>query len=106
MFGTKKSELIKGLDAVRRRVCCYTGDPCDCKFGAYGDEAKGAPVYFGEQTGCPEIRQAATLLAAMSEDEFRRLCERANVSVFEYDPIEPVQHNEPCRNFFGEGFDD
>jgi hypothetical protein len=53
MFGVQDDALIEGLETIRKRLCCYAGPTCDCKFGASGK---------GEETGCPEIRQAITLL--------------------------------------------
>jgi hypothetical protein len=39
------------LETARRSICCYTADPCDCKYG--GEH----PAYPGtEATGCPELR--------------------------------------------------
>lgn len=57
MFGIEHGELVAGLEAIRQRLCCYYTpnfeDRCDCKFGASGN---------GEQTGCPELRQAIMYL--------------------------------------------
>lgn len=53
MFGTNHENLVAGLEAVRARLCGYIGERCDCKFGASG---------VGEQTGCPEVRQAIAYL--------------------------------------------
>lgn len=60
MFGIEKDALVAGLEAIRRRLCVYDfgGDfpppaTCDCKFGASGS---------GEQTGCPELREAIVVI--------------------------------------------
>jgi len=43
--------LIAGLERIRRSLCSYPGDACDCKFGAN-------MLPNSEQTGCPELRIA------------------------------------------------
>lgn len=59
MFGLSDDELIGNLEALRVRLCCYMGSSCDCKFGATGK---------GEQTGCPEIRQAIAIIAGQRHE--------------------------------------
>ena len=51
-FGVPRDQL-EGLERVRKGLCCYLGDRCDCKYGFDGTQRPG-----GEQTGCPEIRAA------------------------------------------------
>lgn len=58
MFGVNDERLIEGLEAIRKRLCVYPGPTCDCKFGASGK---------GEQTGCPEVRQAIEYLKGQHE---------------------------------------
>jgi hypothetical protein len=55
MFGVSNERLIAGLEELRKRVCEYgpLARTCDCKFGASGE---------GEQSGCPELRQAIEYL--------------------------------------------
>jgi hypothetical protein len=60
IFGVERDELLAGLERIRLRLCCYMGPSCDCKYGATGK---------GEQTGCPEIREAMVLVA----EEFDKL---------------------------------
>ena len=60
MFGVEHDVLIENLEKLRRWLCAYGGGGlCDCKFGANGG---------GEQTGCPEIRQAIKLLKGQQEE--------------------------------------
>lgn len=59
MFGLDDDELLANLERLRRRLCCYMGDSCDCKFGA-------TPVT-SEQTGCPEIRQAMAIISGQRD---------------------------------------
>jgi hypothetical protein len=49
---TDRVELAHSLEAVRRRVCAYMGDTCDCKYGLT-TEARAS----SEHTGCPELRE-------------------------------------------------
>jgi hypothetical protein len=54
MFGLPDDELLANLERLRRRLCCYMGETCDCKFGT--------TAVTSEQTGCPEIRQAMEII--------------------------------------------
>lgn len=46
--------LAESLERLRQHLCGYVGQPtCDCKYGASGR---------GEQTGCPELRDAIDYL--------------------------------------------
>ena len=46
--------LADSLELLRQHLCGYVGQPtCDCKYGASGR---------GEQTGCPELRDAIDYL--------------------------------------------
>jgi hypothetical protein len=48
------ARVIEGAERVQRTICAYGGSvPCDCKYGA---------SFKGEQTGCPELRDAIGLL--------------------------------------------
>ena len=52
MFIVPIEELIANLEALRAKVCTYSGPTCDCKFG----------VNDREGTGCPELRQVLEML--------------------------------------------
>ena len=54
----QKEALFITLETARRAICCYAGDPCDCKYGRRPDTQ--APA--SEQTGCPELRDLIVLL--------------------------------------------
>lgn len=56
------ADAATGLEAVRLRLCPYCGPTCDCKFGSR-DAGRG----LGEQTGCPELRQAIAALSLVPE---------------------------------------
>lgn len=60
MFGQPDDELIANLERLRSNLCAYfPGDRCDCKFGASRK---------GEQTGCPEIRQAIAIISGQRDE--------------------------------------
>ena len=86
MFGVKKKYLLKHLENLRRRVCCYaTPEICDCKYGIPWRDLEKEPIQegerrvadfmfqhqnftgLGEQTGCPELRQAIELISSIPD---------------------------------------
>lgn len=81
MFGINKEQLVKGLCRVSCRLCGYLGNFCDCKYMKVSDD------YYGnsEETGCPETAMAATLINAMTIEEFYTIAQRAGIQV---DPSE------------------
>lgn len=56
-FHIEKERLLANLETLRKRLCCYTGPPCDCKFGN-----SGSPLGSSEVTGCPELYQAMDII--------------------------------------------
>ena len=78
MFGITKDQLENGLENVRSNLCAYSHWRCDCKYGVEKREHFMAMTY-GENTGCPEVRMAASLIHAMTDDEFQEMCKRANI---------------------------
>lgn len=67
--------LLAGLERIGGELCSYmlpgndwTKVRCDCKYGG--------PKPQGEQTGCPEVRQAHRLLSMLTDDEWRELAAR------------------------------
>lgn len=73
MNGTRdisRQELFDRLNKVRKaKVCGYLGSMCDCKFGCDLD-------VHSEQTGCPEIMQAQSLLYLMTNEEYETILNR------------------------------
>jgi len=53
-FVLERHEMIAGLVRLRERLCRYSADPCDCKYGASLKD---------EESGCPEVRWAIHQLA-------------------------------------------
>jgi hypothetical protein len=49
-------QLAAAIEAVRRRICIYGSDPCDCKYGIGISLVDGKPS--SEASGCPELRSA------------------------------------------------
>lgn len=69
MFIKNRAELVYNLEALRKRLCCYSPGIsfCDCKYGATGQ---------GEKTGCPELRSVIVLLKNMTGTEFQKIIKR------------------------------
>lgn len=51
-------ELAAALEAVRRRICGYGGNRCDCKYGLRPDDRPRT----SEATGCPELTEVINRL--------------------------------------------
>jgi hypothetical protein len=79
-FGVIKEKLVKSLGKVRKSICYYMGDYCDCKY--LGDDAE---VGSGECSGCPELYQAMSIIDAMTPDEFDTIRKRAKITISELD---------------------
>jgi len=78
MFGVRKEELVTGLARISCKLCGYLGSLCDCK---YMDESNDHLNAGTEQTGCPEVSMAATLINAMTPQEFHAIAQRAGIQV-------------------------
>jgi len=102
MFGIEKKELLKNLENLRKLVCCYAGPTCDCKYGIkyverpthedFKDNPGEASIKMrkhfdqsaimrGEQTGCPELRQAISLIHAIPNKEFKKWNSEARITI-------------------------
>lgn len=53
-YVTDRVGLAHALEAVRRRVCAYMGESCDCKYGLTTEKQERQS---SERTGCPELRE-------------------------------------------------
>ena len=66
-----RTEAIELLEAVRAgNVCSYVGKSCDCK---YGRMRAAKASHASEQTGCPELRDLAAMLGALSDKDWETL---------------------------------
>jgi len=70
MFYGEKDEVRTALDIMQKKVCCYVGEFCDCKYGFTGK------AEYGEQTCCPELRTVVELLDKMTEEEYINILSR------------------------------
>lgn len=59
----RRIELFVSLESARRLVCCYSADPCDCKYGCTSDSVRSGS---SEMTGCCEIRDLIKTLTGWS----------------------------------------
>jgi len=78
-FGIKQQHLLKNLEKLRKQRCAYLGERCDCKY--LKDEEDADFHYLDETNGCPEIRMAAAMLAALSEEEFNELAKKSGIII-------------------------
>jgi hypothetical protein len=77
MFGVNKEELVKGLCLLSCTLCGYMGNRCDCKYMQNSDTLDRG----SEATGCPETAMAATLINAMTAQEFHAIAQRAGIQL-------------------------
>jgi len=71
-----KENIIASLKIVRKRICSYGashGSRCDCKFGIF----RGKTHHIGsEESGCPEMYTAISMLENMTPTEEKRIFAR------------------------------
>lgn len=75
MFVGDRQQVLGFIDVLGSQRCGYgtwPDGPCDCKYGYHG-AGSGS-----EQTGCPELRSLRLLIAAMTDEEWALLTQRAN----------------------------
>jgi hypothetical protein len=76
-----RERMLESVEHLGVRACSYSVGPdwallCDCKYGIESDVSPREPIYCGEQTGCPELRDVYSILKAMTDEEFTGLRER------------------------------
>jgi hypothetical protein len=81
MFGIKKDQLVKGLCRLSCQLCAYMGTMCDCKYMKDSDDFIATGSEAG--SGCPESAMAASLINAMTPEEFKTIAARASIQIFE-----------------------
>lgn len=78
MNGIKKEQLVTSLARISCQLCGYLGSRCDCKYMREGDDFVHTD---NEQTGCCETAMAATLINAMTPEEFYTIAQRAGIYI-------------------------
>ena len=69
MFSVEKDRLVEGLVVIQKSICCYSSQPCDCKYGIKEGNGIGLQAR-REQTGCPEVMLASNIIRNMTEEEY------------------------------------
>lgn len=88
-FGVIQKTLIQSLRKIRKSICYYMGDTCDCKYlNEDGEIGKG------ECSGCPELYQALALIEVMTPEEFDAIRRRAKITISEVDFYGPATQKE------------
>lgn len=87
MNGVSKDQLVTSLARISCRICGYLGSRCDCKYMEGGEDFYHRD---SEQTGCPETAMAATLINAMTPEEFHTIAQRAGIRIL-MNEIESVE---------------
>ncbi len=89
MFGVKQKRLVKSLAQMAAKCCSYIGDRCDCKFIDDSLPEDRIMTHGERGNGCPELMVLAHMIAAMSEQEFNAISQRAGISITG-DPAESI----------------
>lgn len=89
MFGVKQKRLVKSLAMMAAKCCSYMGDRCDCKFIDDALPEERIMTHGERGNGCPELTVLAYMIAAMSEQEFNAISQRAGISI-SGDPAESI----------------
>jgi len=85
----KQDDLVSSLERIRKKLCAYMGDFCDCKFMTNEDPDDDICRLSERGSGCPEIRCAFMLIEAMTPAELHKIGKRAGIIL---DPSEkPVK---------------
>ena len=89
MYGVKQKVLVKTLARMAAKCCAYIGDRCDCKFIDDSIPNERIMTHSEAGSGCPELMNLAHMVAAMTEQEFNAISQRAGISISE-DPAETI----------------
>jgi hypothetical protein len=65
-----RDALAQNIEKMRKKLCVYIGNRCDCKFG--GDN----PGRSEQGSGCPELYQVLALLRNMTKREYDMIMKR------------------------------
>jgi hypothetical protein len=89
MYGVKQKVLVKTLARMAAKCCAYIGDRCDCKFIDDSIPNERIMTHSEAGSGCPELMNLAHMVAAMTEQEFNVISQRAGIS-FPEDPADTI----------------
>lgn len=83
-----REEAAACVKRVGVMLCSYSVGPewalpCDCKYGTKSDWLASERIYCGEQTGCPELRDAYQILTAMTDEEYDAVQARIHTEMAE-----------------------
>jgi hypothetical protein len=70
MFGIPRDRLLANLEKLRKNLCCYDRQPCDCKYMNDQTVIQQGGVSSGEDTGCCELTMVIELLSNLSEEAY------------------------------------
>lgn len=75
-----RDQYLKNLRRIQKKLCSYTGQPCDCKF----IQDKDIEICRGSEngSGCCEIFMAIYLIGSMTPSEFKKISKRAKMNEF------------------------
>jgi len=85
----KQDDLVYSLKRIRRKLCAYIGDCCDCKFMTNEDSDDDICRWSEKGSGCPEIHYASMLIEAMTPAELHKIGKRTGIIL---DPSEKHAH--------------
>lgn len=68
-----KGSAAASAEQIAHKLCAYTRQPCDCKFGVV---ACDGPRSSEHGSGCPELSEIAAVLAGMTEIQYRAAYKR------------------------------
>jgi len=71
MNNMSQTQMVEFLQKVQKKFCAYTGQRCDCKYGAHNI---GGLSESGN--GCPETFDVISLIQRMTPKEFERISKR------------------------------
>ncbi len=89
MYGVKQKVLVKTLARMAAKCCAYIGDRCDCKFIDDSIADERIMTHSEDGSGCPELMTLAYMVAAMTEQEFNAINQRAGITISE-DVVETI----------------
>lgn len=75
----KQDELVNSLERIRKKLCAYMGEHCDCKFMAPENDTICNGSEIG--SGCPEIYTAIAIINALTPAELEKINKRVHLDI-------------------------